>query len=82
MLKKMMRKLQDTLLTMSINGKLAVDELKNDESAMEVIQVVMLIAVGVLAIAAIWAGVNGLLEEWWNIIIGVRNPGGPNIPTP
>jgi hypothetical protein len=53
--------------------------LKGDENAMEVIQVVMLIAVGVLAIVAIWAGVNGLLEEWWGIITGAGNPGGPNL---
>jgi hypothetical protein len=32
----------------------------------------MLIAVGVVAIAAVWAGVNGLLKEWWEIIIGVK----------
>ena len=58
-------------------------EIKNDENAMEVIQVVMLIAVGVLAIAAVWAGVNGLLEQWWGQITGSSGgAGGPNISPP
>ena len=45
-------------------------EIREDEHAMEVIQVVMIIAVGVIAIAAIWAGVNGLLKYWWDAILG------------
>ena len=54
-------------------------EIKSDENAMEVIQVVMLIAVGVLAISAVWAGVNGYLEKLWAMIIGAPTPGGPTL---
>ncbi len=43
---------------------------KNDEKGMEVIQVVMLVMVGVVIISAVWAAMNGLLEEWWDIIFG------------
>ena len=82
MLSSKIRKLCDSFSTVCIGAKCKADELKNDENAMEVIQVVMLIAVGVLAIAAVWAGVNGLLESWWlQITGGASGNSGPTIPT-
>ena len=71
MLKKL-GSLCDALLLAVIAAQSRAREIKSDEQAMEVIQVVMLIAVGVIAIAAIWAGVNGLLREWWAAIMGAR----------
>ena len=78
MLRNALGKLWDSLLIPFVKADRAVRELKEDENAMEVIQVVMLIAVGVLAIVAIWAGVNGLLEEFWDMIMGANRPGGPS----
>jgi hypothetical protein len=75
---KRVRTLYDSLALAYVGAKLKAEEVKKDEKAMEVIQVVMLIAVGVLAIAAVWAGVNGLLEDWWHQITGnSTGPGGP-----
>jgi len=76
---KKLKTLWESLTTICIGAKYKVNVLTNDDDAMEVIQVVMLIAVGVLAIAAVWAGVNGLLEKWWGIITGVSSQGGPNL---
>ena len=73
-------KLRDMLTLRIVGARNAADEIKQDEQAMEVIQVVMLIAVGVIAIAAVWAGVNGLLEQWWNMITGSSGgSGGPSL---
>jgi len=79
----MVKKLRETLRRLCVTSHLKAEEIKTDEDAMEVIQVVMLIAVGVIAIAAIWLGINGLLEQWWTAIIGGADAGqgGPNIPT-
>ena len=74
MLKNKLRKLFDSLEAVCIGARCKTVELKNDEKAMEVIQVVMLIAVGVLAIVAVWAGVNGLLKDWWDMITGAEAP--------
>ncbi|MDR1131007.1 MAG: hypothetical protein LBL15_01125 [Oscillospiraceae bacterium] len=81
MLGKKLRTLRDSLAMMYVGTNRKIREIKEDENAMEVIQVVMLIAVGVLAITAVWAGVNGLLEEWWTIITGQETPGRPELPT-
>ncbi len=67
---KRISSLYDALLMGVVKAQTAWREVKEDENAMEVIQVVMLIAVGVIAIAAIWAGVNGLLKQWWDAILG------------
>ena len=73
-------KLYDSFVGRIIRAQLAYQEIKEDEKAMEVIQVVMLIAVGVIAIAAVWLGVNGLLKKWWDMIMDNSNsPGGPAI---
>jgi hypothetical protein len=75
------RRLTDRLGVFLIRAHCKADEIKRDENAMEVIQVVMLIAVGVLAIAAVWAGVNGFIDDIWAIITGANtNPGGPSGP--
>lgn len=80
MLHKKIAKLRDFVTALYIKSYCKINELKQDEDGMEVIQVVMLIAVGVLAIAAVWAGVNGLLEDWWDIITGSSSgQGGPNL---
>ena len=79
MLREKIARLQASFAMMCTKSTLAASELKEDENAMEVIQVVMLIAVGVLAISAVWAGVNGLLEEWWAILTGANKPGGPTL---
>jgi len=77
MLREKVRKLQDSLLLLFIKTKSKVMELREDENAMEVIQVVILIAVGVIIILAVWAAIDGLLQEWWDIIRGVK-PREPN----
>ena len=74
MLREKVRKLQDSLLMLCIKAKSKAMELREDENAMEVIQVVILIAVGVVIIIAVWAAINGLLEKWWAIIIGQEPP--------
>ena len=82
MLRKKFNDLNSSVSLKTIKVRLWWGELKADENAMEVIQVVMLIAVGVIAIAAIWAGINGLLEDWWEMIVGSsKGEGGPNLPT-
>ena len=68
MLREKTGKLWDGLATLYTMLSFKAREIKEDESAMEVIQVVMLVAVGVIAIAAVWAGVNGLLATWWEAI--------------
>lgn len=70
MLTKKMRSISDLFFMSYVRTKCQAHEIKNDEDAMEVIQVVMLIAVGVLAIAAVWAGVSGLLTDLWEQITG------------
>ena len=73
----LLSKSYDSLTMLKIMADSKVREIKENEEAMEVIQVVMLIAVGVIAIAAVWAAVNGLLNEWWEMITGAKgNPGG------
>ena len=81
MLRKMLEKLNDASTMLAVRAQTTWSELKSDEKGMEVIQVVMLIAVGVLAIGALWAGINGLLTKWWNQIIGVSGSA-PSITVP
>ena len=79
MFQKTIEKLRKTITSLCTNISHVLRKVKGDENAMEVIQVVMLIAVGVLAIVAVWAGINGLLEKWWGMITGADIPGGPGI---
>ena len=76
---KKVKKLLDLFAVAYIAANLKSKELKDNEDAMEVIQVVMLIAVGVLAITAVWAGINGYLEQLWGLITGAEQPGAPKI---
>ena len=68
MVKEKLGKLYETLTASAIRTKTTLDGIKEDERAMEIIQVVMLIAVGVIAIAAVWTATNGLLATWWAAI--------------
>ena len=79
MLRSKVAKLWDAMTSLCIKAHSEINEFKQNEAGMEVIQVVMLIAVGVLAIAAVWAGINGLLEQWWDMITGASSSPGPNI---
>ncbi|MDR2904221.1 MAG: hypothetical protein LBU77_06920 [Clostridiales bacterium] len=63
-----LKKLNDYMVMGYIKAMSKVDEIKEDENAMEVIQVVMIMAIGVIAVAAIWLGTNRLLEGWWGDI--------------
>jgi hypothetical protein len=79
MLREKLGNMYDFLKVTVAKAIMAKNELKENEKAMEVIQVVMLVAVGVIAIAAVWSGVNGLLEKWWGMITGASgSKGGPN----
>ena len=82
MLRNTLGKLWDSILIPFVKADQTVREFKEDENAMEVIQVVMIIAIGVIAIAAIWAGINGLLAEFWGWITGSATRQEPNIPVP
>lgn len=82
MLREKLGKLGDalTMLHIGLTGK--AREIKEDENAMEVVQVVMLLAVGVIAIAAVWAGVNGLLGEIWGWVTGSASKQSLSLSTP
>jgi len=70
MLRIKLGKFLDSLTMLYIGANRKINEIKEDEDAMEIIQVVMIIAVGVLAIVAVWAGINGFLEDLWDKITG------------
>jgi len=58
-----------TLMTMLyLSAKCKMAELKNDVSGMEVIQVVILVAVGVILVGALIALIGPLLKDWWDAI--------------
>jgi len=46
-----------------------IEDFKNDESGLEVVQVVLIILVGVLLIGALWAVLGGWLGDLWEQII-------------
>jgi hypothetical protein len=66
----MLYKINTAVLTAVIGLKCFFSNLKNDERGMEVVQVVMLILVGVLAITMVWGLLSGWLNDLWVIIIG------------
>ena len=51
----------------------AVRDLKEDERGLEVVQVVLIVLVGVLLIAALYGVLSGWLEQLWNSITGSGN---------
>ena len=75
MLKKLRTSLRDSLTLPYIKGKGKVDELKNDVSGMEIIQVVILVAIGVVLVGALIVLIGPLLAEWWEEI--TNGAGGP-----
>ena len=56
----MLNKLNCLALLSCLKFKAFAEELKNDENGMEIVQVVLLILVGVLAIVMVW----GFLGTW------------------
>ena len=72
MLRKKLELVKDTMNMTYIkatNGaKAAARGLKEDVSGMEIIQVVMIIAIGVLAVAAVWVVLGDLIGELWKQI--------------
>ena len=48
----------------------AARELKDDVSGMEIIQVVMIIAIGVVSVAAVWAVLGPFIQKLWTQISG------------
>ena len=71
-----MGKIIIALTMLFLKAKSKMDELKNDVSGMEVIQVVILVAVGVILIAALIALIGPLLADWWEAITeGAGDPG-------
>ena len=73
----MLKKLNSWFTMLCIKGKSKTEELKNDVSGMEVIQVVILVAVGVILVGALIALIGPLLAEWWAAIQeGAGDPGG------
>lgn len=68
----MIRKLNSLCIKAWVSFTGLLGDVKKDEKGMEVVQVVLLILVGVLIIAAIYAALTGLLKTWWNQITGVK----------
>ncbi|MDR0935114.1 MAG: hypothetical protein LBM98_00360 [Oscillospiraceae bacterium] len=64
----MISKLQDKALMAYILVKGFISDFKKNEQGMEIVQVVLLILVGVLAIVAIWGALSGWLQELWTKI--------------
>jgi Flp pilus assembly pilin Flp len=73
MLREKLGSARDALNMAYIKLVCKLDEIRRDEDAMEVIQVVMIIAIGVIALVAIWAAVNGLLSDIWKKITGATD---------
>lgn len=66
----MLRKI-DALILLGVLGiKRFFGELKKDEGAMEVVQVVLLVLVAVLAVVLIWGFLSGWLQDLFDIITG------------
>ena len=66
----MMAKIKMAMLLGSLKAKSFFNDLRKDERGMEIVQVVLLILVGVLAIVLIWGLLQGWLIDLWNQIIG------------
>ena len=66
----MIKKAKNALLMGYLKTVSFFNDLRKDEGGMEIVQVVLLILVGVLAIVLIWGLLQGWLIELWNIITG------------
>ena len=77
MLKKGLEMIGDAATTayVAIRTKLSATarELKEDVSGMEIIQVVMIIAIGVVAVAAVWIVLGDLIQERWGQVTGATD---------
>ena len=74
MLKKKVEAMADaiTLALIAVKNKAATTarELKADASGMEIIQVVMIVAISVLAVAGVWVFMKDLIIQLWQNITG------------
>jgi len=74
MLKKKAAAMYDAMTLAFIAAKNKVGaisrELKDDVGGMEIIQVVMIIAISVLAVAGVWVFLKDLIIELWQNITG------------
>ena len=66
----MIKKAKNALLMGYLKTVSFFNDLRKDEGGMEIVQVVLLILVGVLAIVLIWGLLQGWLIELWQKIIG------------
>jgi hypothetical protein len=69
----MIGKFNGAAMTAYVWFKGLLSDLKKDERAMEIVQVVLLILVGVLAITMINGLLTGWLQELWITITGVAD---------
>ena len=69
----MLAKIKLAMLKGYLKTKLVIEDLRNDESGMEIVQVVLLILVGVLAIVLIWGLLEGWLIDLWGRITGAAD---------
>ena len=51
-----------------------ISDLRNDEKGMEVVQVVLIILIGVLLVAVLWAALSGWLGGIWERIVSEETP--------
>ena len=66
----MIKKLQNAMLLGYMKSKSFIEDLRKDERGMEIVQVVLIILVGVLAIVLIWGLLQGWLQDLWSQITG------------
>ena len=73
----MIKKINKTMVCGYLKIKSFFTDLQKDERAMEIVQVVLLVLVGVLLILALWAVMSGWLANLWERITGTSttNPG-------
>ena len=69
----MVEKLKLAMLKGYLKTKFFIEDLRKDEKGMEIVQVVLLILVGVLAIVLIWGLLQGWLVELWDRITGAAD---------
>ena len=61
----MRQKLNMLLIMISAKLRNSAYDFKKDEQGLEVVQVVLIVLIGVLLIAALWAVLSGWLQELW-----------------
>lgn len=59
--------LDDLFIAARVRWSHFVEDFKNDESGLSgVVVAVLLIAISVIAVVAIWGSLNGQLKNWWD----------------